>query len=145
MSTALEHAHTPVADHRSGRAGAVRRFVGGFYLFTAGVNAGMALADPEVYREFASEAFFSFVTNAWQDVVMSHPVPWFAALAAGELVLGLLLLRGGLAARVGWAGVLAFQVLLMLFGFGFWMWSLPVLAVLVPVVWRDWPRLQQER
>ncbi len=43
-------------------------------------------------------------------------------------LLCLLLLRGGPAARAGWAGVLVFHVLLMSFGFGFWLWSIPVLA-----------------
>lgn len=120
---------------------AVRRGVGGFYLFTAGVNAGLVAADPGVYRAFADESFVPVVTRAWHDVVMAHPLPWLLALAAGELVLGVLLLRGGRAARAGWAGVLVFQLLLMLFGTGFWLWSVPVLALLAPVVRRDWPLL----
>lgn len=143
MST-LAHRPPPAARWRSSAPGTatVRRGVGGFYLFTAGVNAGLVAADPEVYRSFADESFVPLVTRAWHDVVMDHPVPWFLALAAAELVLGVLLLRGGRAARAGWAGVLAFQLLLMVFGVGFWLWSVPALALLLPVARRDWSRLQ---
>jgi hypothetical protein len=72
---------------------------------------------------------------------MPHPHAWFLALAVGEVVLGLLLLRGGPAARVGWTGVIAFHVLLMAFGFGIWVWCLPALAFLVPAARADWPAL----
>jgi len=77
------------------------------------------------------------VRDGWQDVFMAHPAAFGLALAAGETVLGILLLRGGRAADVGWAGVIAFNVLLMLFGFGFWLWSLPALVVLVALARRD--------
>lgn len=38
---------------------------------------------------------------------------------------------------VGWVGVLLFQVLLMLFGLGFWLWSLPAIAMLLWLARRD--------
>ena len=123
------------------RASVVRRFVGGFYLVMGGINAGIVAADAETYRTFADGAYWPFVTDAWRDVVMAHPVPWILALAAGEVVLGLLLLHGGAAARVGWVGVIAFHLLLMSFGFGFWLWSVPVLLVIVPTARSDWPAL----
>lgn len=123
------------------RSGSVRRAVGGFYLVMGGINAGIVAADPETYRTFADGSFLPFVTRAWRDVVMGAPHLWFLLLAAGEVTLGVLLLRGGRGARVGWAGVLLFHVLLMSFGFGFWLWSVPALAVLVPVARADWPRL----
>ena len=126
------------------RASVVRRFVGGFYLVMGGINAGIVAADPEAYRTFADESFWPFVTDTWRSVVMAHPVAWILALAAGEVVLGLLLLRGGPAARVGWAGVIAFHVLLMSFGFGFWLWCVPALLLLVPVARADWPALAGE-
>lgn len=123
------------------RASVVRRFVGGFYLVMGGINAGIVAADPQTYRPFADDAYWSFVTDAWRDIVMTRPTPWFLLLAAGEVVLGLLLLRGGPVAKVGWAGVIAFHVLLMAFGFGIWMWTLPALALLVPAAVADWPAL----
>ena len=123
------------------RASVVRRFVGGFYLVMGGINAGIAVADAGTYRTFADGAYWSFVTDTWREVVMAHPAPWILALAAGEVVLGLLLLHGGAAARVGWVGVIGFHVLLMSFGFGVWLWSIPVLLVLVPTARADWPAL----
>lgn len=115
-----------------------RRVVGGTYLCCAGLNAGLVLADPEVYRDFAASSYLPFVRTGWQEVVMADPTAWILLLAAGEVAIGTLLLSSSPSAvRVGWAAVIAFQVLLMLFGFGFWVWSVPVLLVLVPLARRD--------
>jgi hypothetical protein len=144
MSTTLERrasTHRPVTVARSDSV--VRRAVACLYLVSGGINAGIALADAETYRTFADTSFLPFVTDAWRSVVMAHPVVWILALAVGEIALGVLLLMGGRAARAGWVGVIAFHVMLMLFGFGFWLWCVPALAVLVPAAVRDWPRLAQ--
>jgi hypothetical protein len=119
----------------------VRKVVGGLYLTTAGINAGLVIADPSVYEHFAGESFLPFVRRTWEDVVMAEPTSWILLLTAGELLLGILLLLGGRAARIGWVGVVVFHVLLMLFGLGFWLWCVPVLAVLVPAARADWPQL----
>jgi len=119
----------------------IRRAVGCFYLFTGGVHLGIVAADPQYYRSFADPAYFPLIRDAWQAVFMAQPGWWGLALMGGEVVLGLLLLAGGPAVRIGWAGVIAFHVLLMLFGFGFWLWSVPVLLFLVPAARADWPRL----
>ena len=127
---------------RAARWGRIaRHVVGGLYLVTAGINAGLVLADPSTYQHFADESFLPVVRRLWEDVVMATPTPWFLLLAAGELLLGVLLLLGGRAARIGWVGAVLFHVLLMLFGVGFWLWSLPALALLVPAAWADWPHL----
>jgi hypothetical protein len=115
-----------------------RKFVGGFYLVTGGVHLGIVAADPELYRHFADGALFDFVNSGWQDVFMAHPAAWGLTLAAGEIGLGLLLLRGGRWARLGWAGVVAFHLALMLFGWGLWMWCVPALALLILVAGKDW-------
>jgi len=125
-------------DRRTARNG--RAVVGGFFLFTGGVHLGIVAADTGFYRHFADHALLGFVRHGWSDVFMAHPAMWGLCLALGEAVLGTLLLVGGAAARVGWAGVITFQMLLMLFGPGFWAWSLPALAVLVPLAVTDRPR-----
>ncbi|WP_200948233.1 hypothetical protein [Nocardioides sp. Soil774] len=142
MSTTIERGATVARAHRQdvGTA-AVRRFVGGFYLVMGGINAGIVLGDPETYRTFADGSWSSFVTDAWREVVTAHPLAWILLLGAGEVTLGVLLLRGAHAARVGWVGVIVFHVLLMSFGVGFWLWSVPALAVLVPSARADWPAL----
>ena len=119
----------------------IRRFVGHLFLVTAGINAGMVAADPQAYRPFADPAALDFVQDSWEQIVMAHPAVWGLLLAGGELVLGVLLLLGGRAARVGWVGVITFHLLLMLFGPGIWLWCIPALTVLVPAAAGDWPHL----
>ncbi|CUR62016.1 membrane hypothetical protein [metagenome] len=142
MSTTIERsARLSAPVQRTRRAASARHVLGGFFLVMGGLNAGIVAADPQTYLTFADGAFWPFVTTAWRDLVMPQPHAWFLALAAGEVVLGLLLLRGGPAARMGWSGVIAFHVLLMAFGFGIWVWCLPALAFLVPAARADWPAL----
>ena len=128
-------------DRRATRARTIRRFVGGFYLTMGGINAGIVFADPHSYQHFADGAYLGFVTEHWNDIVMAAPAFWGLLLAAGEIVLGSLLLHDGPIARIGWVGVIAFHVLLMLFGPGIWLWCIPALAVLVPAARADWPQL----
>lgn len=128
-------------ERRAIRAQTIRRFVGGFYLTMGGINAGIVFADPHSYQHFADGAYLGFVTERWNDVVMANPSLWGLLLAAGEILLGVLLLRGGPPARIGWVGVIAFHGLLMLFGPGIWLWCIPALAVLVPAARADWPQL----
>lgn len=132
-------AETPVPRRTATPVG--RLVVGGFYLSMGGVHLGISAADPQAYRPFADAALFAFVRNGWADVFMANPRFWGLCLFAGETVLGVLLLTGGRAAKVGWCGVIAFHVLLMLFGFAAWLWCIPALAVLVTLARRDWPRL----
>lgn len=111
--------------------------VGGFYLVMGGVHLGIVAADPLTYEGFAQRGLFGFVRSGWSQVVMADPTVWGLLLVAGEVTLGTLLLLGGRSAVVGWVGVIAFHVLLMLFGWWVWVWSVPALAVLVPLARRD--------
>lgn len=124
-----------------GDSSGVRRVVGCFFLFTSGVHLGMVAADIEVYRHFADGSMIPFVRDAWTDVFMAHVVLWALLVMTGELAMALLLLRGGPPAKVGWVGVIAFHLALMLFGWGFWVWSVPALVFLVWAARRDWPSL----
>lgn len=112
-----------------------------FFLWTSGIHAGIVAADPQFYRHFAATSFLPFVRHGWADIVMADPVVWGLLLATGEATLGALLLIGGRAAKAGWVGVVSFHLLLMLFGFGFWLWSVPALMILVPLLRVDWPGL----
>ncbi|GAB3040064.1 hypothetical protein GCM10011376_36130 [Nocardioides flavus (ex Wang et al. 2016)] len=145
MSTTVRTRTPRATGQHAGPATTARHVVGCLYLVTGGINAGLVIADPQVFRTFADTSFVPLVVRAWDGVVMAHPFAWIMGLACGEVVLGVLLLRGGPAARVGWSGVIAFHVLLMLFGFGFWMWSLPALLLLIPAVRADWPALAPSR
>lgn len=128
---------------RTGRQSQVGRrprggpVVGGFFLSMGGVHIGLVTGDTETYRPFADEALFAFVREGWQEVFMAQPALFGLLLAAGETVLGVLLLVGGRCATFGWAGVIGFHLLLMLFGFGIWLWCLPALAVLALLARND--------
>jgi hypothetical protein len=102
-----------------------------------GVHVGLVAADTGVFRHFADAALFGFVGDGWQHIFVAQPAVFGMLLAAGEIMLGTLLLRGGRAATAGWFGVIAFHVLLMLFGFGIWLWSVPALALLVYLARQD--------
>jgi hypothetical protein len=115
--------------------------VGGFFLFTGGIHLGMVAADTEVCRPFGDAALVPLVREAWADVFMAYPAVWGLLVMAAELALGLMLLAGGPLARVGWVGVIAFHGALMLFGWGFWLWSLPALVFVVTMARKDWPAL----
>ena len=118
-----------------------RAIIGSFFLWTSGIHVGVAAIDPSSYRHFADAAVMAWVERSWNEVFMANPRVWGFAVAAGELMLGLLLLRGGWAAKVGWLGVIGFHLALVFFGWGFLIWSAPALAVLVALTRRDWPRL----
>lgn len=122
------------------------QIVGGSFLFTGGIHLGIVAAGPEFYRHFADEALLPFITSAWRDVFMVNAALWGLALSLGGLALGLLLLRGAAWASAGWAGVIAFHLGPMLFGWGFWFWSVPALAFLIPSArahWRGQGQLQK--
>ena len=114
-----------------------RTVVGGFFLVMGGVHLGLASADPQVYDRFADRSSLGFVRDGWDQIVMAEPRLWGLLLMAGEVVLGALLLAGGRAARVGWAGVIVFHLLLMLFGWWIWVWCLPALVALTLLARHD--------
>ena len=145
MTTSLAGNPVPATSAATSAARRVRRFTGCLYLFTAGIHVGLVAADAQFYRPFADQALVGFVRTGWREIFMADPVLWGLLVAVGEAALGVLLLSAGRAVQVGWVGVIACHALLMLFGVGFWLWALPVLAVLVPAAVRDWPGLAGPR
>ncbi len=118
-------------------AGLGRQLVGGFFLVMGGVHLGLVAADPQVYEHFADHGLFPFVRTGWQTIVMAAPSFYGLLLMAGEIAAGTLLLVGGRAARVGWAAVITFHVLLMVFGWWIWAWCVPALALLAWLATRN--------
>jgi hypothetical protein len=125
-----------------------RRAVGCLFLWTGGVHVGILSADPGAYRHFADDALFGFVRRGWADVFMAHPRLWALALAATQMTVGILLLTRGRAIAVGWAGVLLFDCLLLLFGFSYWLSAVPALVLASLLAWADafeWRPLRSRR
>lgn len=120
-----------------------RRLVGGLFIATAGMHVGIVAADAEFYRPFADAALVPGIRTAWSNIFMAHPAAWGLAVAAGELAIGITSLAGGRWARLGVGGAIAFHVALMLFGWGFWFWSLPMLALLAAILPAQQPHARQ--
>jgi hypothetical protein len=97
-------------QRRTGGAPRSLRLVGGLFLCTSGIHVGIVSADPSMRSSGSREA-----------PAAARPAP----------------APGGVAARLGWMGLIAFHVLLVLFGWGFLFWSGPVLTFLVWVAVRD--------
>jgi hypothetical protein len=108
------------------------RYVGWLFLWTSGIHVGIVAADPAFYRHFADGALLPGLAAAWTSTFMAHPAASGLVVAGGEAVLALLLLLGSHPwRRLGWAGTVAFHLALMCFGWGFWLWCIPALALLV--------------
>lgn len=113
------------------------QWVGWFFLWTSGIHVGIVASDPGIYTHFADQALLPGLAHAWSQVFMPNAVLLGLVLAAGEACLGLLLLGSARQRRAGWVGVIAFHVALMAFGWGFWIWSVTALALLVPAAVAD--------
>ena len=106
-------------------------FIAGMiFLVGSGIHIGLILTNPNLYDGFADAGILPFVAPSWQTVVMANPRLWIGLLAGFELVTGILLLRGGLSTRIGIIGAAGFTGCLMVFGWWFWAWALPFLALL---------------
>lgn len=115
-----------------------RKVVGGFYLSMAGVHLGIVVANPDFYETFPDQSSLQWVRTAWAEVFMADPVLWGLVMFAAETVIGVMLLAGGRWTLPGWALVIGFHLALLLFGWGYLFWVVPVLAVVVPLAVADW-------
>lgn len=126
----------PVAPARSvpnadGRRVARRPRNGVGLLFVGGavLNTALVVNDSSTYAPFADAAHWSFIADTWRSLVAPNAWLFIGLLAAFELTFGITILFGR-RWRLGlWAAV-AFHVALLLFGWGFWFWSTPMLALL---------------
>ena len=140
--TGAADAVDPGSSREGATAGGRRRHwggpvVGGFYLSMGGVHLGLVAADPEKPIDTLPTPDSSLRPRRLAGDLNDQSAVFGQLLMVGETALGILLLLGGRFATVGWAGVIAFHVLLMLFGFGVWLWCLPALAGLVYLARKD--------
>lgn len=128
-------AATLAPPHRPGRVARVGRLAFGV-MFTGGaaIHVAIVVTVTETYWHLADTAFIPSVKQAWLSIFMPHAALLGLLLAAFELAIGLLILAGGLKTRLGLLTTIAFHLGLMLFGWGFWFWSIPILAMLVALL-----------
>lgn len=110
----------------------------GLFLGGSLVHLVLGLFAADSYEPFADGALVAIARDTWTDVFLAHPTAWALALAALELAIGSMLLRRrGLFRTAGYGLAIAFHLALMAFGWGYWLWTLPALLVLVLVVRAD--------
>jgi hypothetical protein len=135
-----------VTEHAPGRVATVARLAFGG-LFTGGslVHVAIVVTGTETYRHFADTVFIPVVKQAWLSVFMPHATLLGLLLATFELTVGLLILAGGRKTTLGLLAAVAFHLGLMLFGWGLWFWSVPMLAMLVALLRHDFGNAMRPR
>ena len=99
----------------------------------AAVNAAFLLRGDD-YAEFAEGSYLPFVRDTWASLVVPHHDLWISLLIAFELAVGVLALLGGRRTQLAYGAALAFHVALLSFGWGFYLWSVPMGAALATLL-----------
>lgn len=114
---------------RTGRIGVAVLYLGA----GAAVNAYFLLRGDD-YAKFADGAYIAFVRHTWNTLVVPNHVAWITLLIAFELAVGVLALLGGRRTRLAYVAAIAFHIALLSFGWGFFAWSLPMIAALATLL-----------
>lgn len=91
----------------------------------AAVNAGVLVLDSS-YTGFADGSPVAFVRDSWESLVVPNQGIFIGLLVAFEALAGALALVPGRPRQVALASLVAFNVALLSFGWGFLIWSVPV-------------------
>lgn len=118
-------AHRSVVAYRTGvYATSVLWVVGG-----AAAN-GWLLARGGDYAGFADGASIGAVRDTWESLVVPHHTFFIGLLIAGEALAGLLVLVPGRIRQAALLGLIAFNALLLSFGWAYLVWSVPLVLAL---------------
>jgi hypothetical protein len=100
------------------------------YLGAGALVNTLMLLTGEDYADFADGSYIPFVHHTWRSLVVPNHHVFISLLVAFEAAVGLLALAGGRKAQLGLVAAMAFHVALLSFGWGFYLWSIPMLAAL---------------
>ncbi|MGY2874483.1 putative membrane protein YphA (DoxX/SURF4 family) [Marmoricola sp. URHA0025 HA25] len=78
-----------------------------------------------------ARAYVGFVKDTWESLVVPHQTVFIGLLVAFEAVAGAAVLFPGRVRRSGLVALIAFNVALVSFGWGFLLWAVPVATGLV--------------
>jgi hypothetical protein len=121
-----------VRSRHSARATTVgRHAVAALFLGAGAAVNAIFLAAGEDYVDFADGSYIPFVRHTWRTLVVPNHWLFISALIAFEAAVGLLALRGGRAAEWALAAATAFHIGLLTFGWGFYLWAIPMISSLV--------------
>lgn len=95
----------------------------------AGANTWF-LARGDDFSGFADQASTSFVRDTWESLVVPHHVVFIGLLIAFEATAGALVLVPGPVRQVGLVLLMCFNVALLSFGWGYLVWSVPLVVAL---------------
>jgi hypothetical protein len=115
-------------DRRAARVG--RWAVAVLFVGAGAIVNAILLATGENYADFSSGTYVAFVRDTWRDVVVPNHYLFISLLIAFETAVGLLVLAGGMRSRLGLVAAIAFHVALLSFGWGFYLWSIPMIGAL---------------
>jgi hypothetical protein len=99
----------------------------------AGANAAMLL-DGNTYRGFADGSPIPFVRDTWASLVVPHHHVFITLLIVGEALAGALVLYPGRVREGALFALIAFNATLLVFGWGFAIWAVPLVTALVLLV-----------
>jgi hypothetical protein len=102
--------------------------VGVLFLVGGATFNFITLVFGEGYEEFADDAHFGWVSEAWGSVVTPNQGLFIGLLIAFEAIVGLLVLSGGRRTQVGYVAVIAFYSALWVFGWFTTVWA----ALMIP-------------
>lgn len=85
----------------------------------------------ETYADFAATSYLPFVRDTWASLVVPNRWVFIPLLVVFEAAVGVLVLLGGRWTRLGLLAAVAFHVALLSFGWGFWLWSVPMVVALL--------------
>lgn len=96
------------------------------------------------YDTFANASYWPFITHAWRSVLVPDVYYLVPLLATFELAVGVVIV-GRPFRLLGISAAAAFNAALVLFGWGFFIWSGPVLALLSVFALREMAERQRVR
>ena len=99
----------------------------------AAVNTWYLLRGDD-YDGFADASPIPFVRDTWQSLVVPDHDIFISVLIAFELAVGVLAVLGGKRTQLAYVAAIAFHVALLSFGWGFFLWSIPMIAALTTLL-----------
>jgi uncharacterized membrane protein YphA (DoxX/SURF4 family) len=120
-----------VRHHRTTALRTARFAMAALYLVAgAAVNLFFLLRGDD-YAEFARGSYLPFVRDTWASLVVPNHDAFISVLIVFEVAVGVLVLLGGRRTQLAYAAAILFHVALLSFGWGFFLWSVPMVAAMV--------------